>query len=150
MRMDHQRTSSLSESSVPQLSFTSSQLLALHNSQYVIIDSESLQEGNGFLGLFNGFEFVINNKGEFGYLLNLVASGQDERSASTGSNGGSGGMSPLLDVDLTVPSSPGLDGCEHSTFTAHVTEGTLTTSAGSTSTNTGDTGNGSTGSPRSG
>lgn len=59
-------------------------------------------------------------------------------------------MSLLLKVDLSVPSSPGLKGSEHSTLTTHVTEGTLTGSVGTTSTNSGNSGNGSTGTPRFG
>lgn len=39
-------------------------------------------------------------------------------------------MSLLLDVDTTVPSSPDLDGSEHATLAAHVTEGGLTGSVG--------------------
>lgn len=35
-------------------------------------------------------------------------------------------MSLLVGVDLSVPSSVGLQGGEHSTLSAHVTEGSLT------------------------
>jgi hypothetical protein len=34
-------------------------------------------------------------------------------------------VSLLVDVDLSVPLSVGLQGSEHSTLAAHVTEGTL-------------------------
>jgi len=42
-------------------------------------------------------------------------------------------VSLLLDVDLSVPSSPGLQWSEHSTFSTRVGEGTLSGSGGTTS-----------------
>jgi hypothetical protein len=39
-------------------------------------------------------------------------------------------VSVLVDVGLSVPSSPDLKGSEHATLTAHVTESTLTGSVG--------------------
>ena len=56
-------------------------------------------------------------------------------------------MSLLLKVDLSVPSSPGLEGSEHSSLSAHVTEGTLARSVGTATTNSGNSGNGTTGTP---
>lgn len=47
-----------------------------------------------------------------------------------------------------MPSPPDSNGGEHSTLSAHVTEGTLAVSAGSGSTNSGNTGDSSTSSPR--
>lgn len=56
-------------------------------------------------------------------------------------------MSLLLKVDLSVPSSPGLKGSEHSSLSTHVTEGTLTRSVGTASTNSGNSSNGTTSTP---
>src|SRR6185312_10391741 len=56
-------------------------------------------------------------------------------------------MSLLLEVHLSVPSSPGLEGSIHTTLSAHVTEGTLSTSVGTGATDSGDSGHSSTGSP---
>ena len=57
-------------------------------------------------------------------------------------------MSLLDQVDLSVPSSEDLEGSEHSTFTALVTEGTLAGSGGARATNSGNTGHSATCSPR--
>ena len=56
-------------------------------------------------------------------------------------------MSLLVSVDLSVPSSVGLEGSEHSALSALITEGTLTGSGGTRATKSGNTSEGSTGSP---
>lgn len=63
---------------------------------------------------------------------------------------GRDGIAPLLEVDVAVPPPPDLGGGEHTTATAHVTEGTLARALGTTTTDTGDTGDGTTGTPRLG
>ena len=57
-------------------------------------------------------------------------------------------MSLLVQVDLSVPSSESLEGSEHSTLAALVTEGTLAGSGGTRATNSGNTGDSATSSPR--
>ena len=57
-------------------------------------------------------------------------------------------MSLLGQVDLSVPSSEGLQGGEHSTLSALVTEGTLARSGGTRATDSGNTGDCATGTPR--
>jgi hypothetical protein len=54
----------------------------------------------------------------------------------------------LANRHLSVPSSPGLGGCEHSTSTAHVSESTLTCSVGTTTRDSGNTSNSTTSTPR--
>ena len=56
-------------------------------------------------------------------------------------------MSLLLDVNFSVPSSPGLEGSEHSTFSTRVGEGTLSSSGSTRTRDSGNSGNGSTGTP---
>ncbi len=56
-------------------------------------------------------------------------------------------MSSLGEVDFSVPSSPCDSGVEHSSSSAHVTEGSLTGSVGSGSSNSGNSCDGSTSSP---
>ena len=56
-------------------------------------------------------------------------------------------MSLLVQVDLSVPSSEGLEGSEHSTLAALVTEGTLAGSGGTRATDSGNTGDSATGAP---
>ena len=57
-------------------------------------------------------------------------------------------MSSLVQVDLSVPSSEGLEGSEHSSLAALVTEGTLAGSGSTRATNSRNTGDSATSSPR--
>jgi len=68
----------------------------------------------------------VDDKGELGNLVDVMTSSQNEGSNSGGSEGGGDGVSLLVDVDTSVPLSPYLEGSEHATLTAHVTEGSLT------------------------
>ena len=68
-----------------------------------------------------------------------MSSGLDEGEDGGSGDGGGDGVSLLLEVASSVPSSPDADGCEHSSLAAHVTEGTLSVSAGSTASNSGNT-----------
>jgi len=137
-------------SSVSELSFTSSDGLSVGDSFDVFVSTESLQEGNNISGLFNTFDLVINNQWEVGDSANSVTSGQNEGSQSRSSQGSSDGMSLLLDVDLSVPSSPCLQWSEHSTFSTRVGESTLSSSGSTTSTDSWYSCDGTTGTPRDG
>jgi len=137
-------------SSVSELSFTSSDGLSVGNSFDVFVSTESLQEGNNISGLFNTFELVINNQWKVGDSANSVTSGRNEGSQSRSSQGSSDGMSLLLDVDLSVPSSPCLQWSEHSTLSTRVGEGTLSSSGSTTSTNSWYSCDGTTGTPGDG
>jgi len=79
-----------------------------------------------------------------------VTSGEDKGSDGGSSKSSSNGVSLLLDVDLSVESSPGLQGGEHATLSDGVGEGTLSSSVGTGTTDSGNSGNGSTGTPRDG
>ena len=56
-------------------------------------------------------------------------------------------MSLLVEVGLSVPFSVDLEGSEHSSLSAHVTEGSLSRSVGTRSSNSGDSSHSSSGSP---
>jgi len=134
-------------SSVSELTLTSSDNLSVGNSFNIFVGTESLQEGNDVSGLFNTFELVINDQRKVGDSTDSVSSGQNERSQSGSSQSSSDGVSLLFNVDLSVPSSPGLQWGEHSTLSARVSEGTLGGSGGTTSTNSWNSGNGTTWTP---
>jgi hypothetical protein len=67
----------------------------------------------------------VNNEGELGDGINVVTTGKNQRSAGGGSEGRGDGVSLLGGVDLSVPLSPGAEGGEHASLSAHVTESTL-------------------------
>jgi hypothetical protein len=146
--VDEKGTSSEIVSSVSELTLTSSDGLGGGNSFNIFESTESLQEGNDVSGLFNTFELVINDQRKVGDVVNSVTSGKDKGSDGGGSQSGGNGVSLLLDVDLSVPSSPGLQGSEHSTLSTRVGEGTLSSSGSTRTTDSGNSGNGSTGTPR--
>lgn len=122
--VDNEGSLSENVSGVSHLTVTNSNLSGLSGSLQFLSSaelSEGSEEGLGGLSVE-----VLNDEGKFGDFLDSVASGEDERSDSGGSDGGGNSMSLLVGVDLSVPSSVGLEGSEHSTLSAHVTEGTLT------------------------
>jgi hypothetical protein len=145
--VDKERSSSKSVSLVSEFTLTSLDGLGVGNSFDIFVGTELLQQSNGILSLFNTFDLVFNNQRKVGDVGNSVSSGHNERSNSGSSKSSSNGVSLLLDVDLSVPSSPGLQGSEHSTLSARVGEGTLSSSGSTTSTNSGNSGNSTTWTP---
>lgn len=145
--VDDQRTLSLGESSTSQLTLTSSHSLGLDDSDDVLVGTDGLQNGNGVLGLGDGLEVVGNNQRQLLHLLNLVASGQNQRSHAGSSNSRGSGVTLLVVVDSHVPSSPGLGWSEHTTTPTHVTESTLAGTVGTTTTDSWDSGDSTSGTP---
>lgn len=144
---DNQRTSSVLESSVSELALASSDLSGESDSVDVLIDLESGEKINGFLGSGDLVDSVIEDERELWDTHNSVTSSENEGSHSGGGDGGSQGVSSLLEVDLSVPSSPSSEWVDHSTATAHVTVGTLARSGGSGTSHSRNSGNGSSGTP---
>jgi len=101
-------TSSESVSLVSHLTLTSSDGLGVGNSFNIFVGTDSLQESNGILSLFDTFDLVIDNQRKHGDVLDSVTSGEDKRSDGGSSKSSGNGVSLLLDVDLSVESSPGL------------------------------------------
>lgn len=90
---------------------------------------------------------IGDDEGDFEDFRDSVTSGENERWDCGGCNGRGNSISFLVEVDLYVPSSPGLCRCESSTSTAHVTEGSLARTVSSSTTNTRNTSNSSTSTP---
>lgn len=132
---------------VSQFSFSSSQGLGVNDLLDVFVGSEFLQESDSLVGLFERFKSIFNHEGHFGDLVNLVSSGHNQGGQGSSGQSRGDGVSSLLDVDLSVPSSVGLEGEGHSTLSDHVTEGGLSSSGGTGSRNSGNSGDGTTGSP---
>lgn len=82
---------------------------------------------------------AINNQWKFWNIIDSVTTGLNEWSNSRGSQCWGNCMSLLVDINLSVPSSPNLERGEHATFTALVTEGTLTWSVSTRSCNSWNT-----------
>jgi len=145
---DYQRTSSLNVSSVSHLSLAGSELLRFHDSLDIGGSVQSLEESLSLGSLVDVVNsLVVNNEGDLSDGGDSVSSGHDESGDGRSSDGRSQSKTLLSDVDLSVPSSPGLGGGEHSASSAHVTESSLSSSVGSSSRNSRNTGNSSTSSP---
>lgn len=143
--VDDQGSLADGEATISNLAVAGSGVLVVANAGEVTGDTEvveGLEEGGGLLGVE-----VVNNKGELGDTVDLVASGHDKRTAGGGSEGGGDSVSLLVEVNLSVPFSLDLERGEHATFTAHVTEGTLTGTGSTRSRDSWDTGDGATSSP---
>lgn len=67
-----------SVSSVSHFSFSGSESFGVNNFLDIFISSESLEELDGILGFFIGFDSVFNNEGDFRDLFGSVSSGQNE------------------------------------------------------------------------
>merc|ERR1719483_1542996 len=73
--------------------------------------------------------------------------GHDQSRDCSGSNSRGDGITPLVCVDLSMPTAPDPSWGKHASSTAHVTEGSLARPVGSTTTDTRDTGHSTTSSP---
>lgn len=145
LSVDDQGALSEDVSGVSHLALADSNSLGLASLLEVLGGAEVLEGGEESLG---GVDVEgVNNEGELGGTEDSVASGENQGGHGGGSNGSCDGVSSLVGVDLSVPSSVGLQGGEHSTLSALVAEGTLAGSGGTRATNTGDTCDGTTGSP---
>ena len=141
--VDNQRTAALAEAAVTQLTLTSTELAGLLDLDEVLTGTDSLEEGNGGLGLGESGTLEglgLNDEGDLGDLGDTVTAGE-EQSGDGGSSQSRGGSEALLvQVELLVPLAPDLGGSEHATGTALVTEGSLTGTVSTTTRDTGDTG----------
>jgi len=147
--VDDQGAASLNITTVSELTLTSSDLLGVNHSLDISISVEGLENLDSLLCLLDISEgLVVKDKGDLGDLLNSVTSSQHEGDGGGGSQSGYKGVSLLVLVDLSVPSSVSLSGGEHTTTTAHVTESSLTSTVCSTSWNTRDTSNSTSSTPR--
>lgn len=143
----NQRSFLLLISFISDLSSSGLEGLGVDDLLHVFVGSESLQESHGLVGLFERFESVFDNQREFGDLGNLVSSGLHQGGKGGGGQSSGDGVSSLLEVHLSVPSSVVLEGEGHSSLSDHISEGGLASSGSSGSGDSGNSGNGSTGTP---
>lgn len=116
------------------------------NASKVAGGTNVVENGEQASGAFN--VEAVQDEGKLSNAVNVVTTGLNEGSDGRGSEGSSDGVSLLALVDLAVPLAPGLEGSEHTTLAAHVTEGGLAGAGGAGARDTGDTGDGATSAPR--
>lgn len=132
---------------VPQLALAGSQGLGVDDLLHVFVGAESLQKGDGLVGLLERLESVLNHQRQFGHLRHLVASRLHQRGQRGRRQSSRHGVSSLLDVHLSVPSSVGLQGEAHSSLSDHIAESGLTSARSTRSGDSRNSGHGSTGTP---
>lgn len=116
----------------------------------VVVSTNGGEERDGVLGLADRLNGVVDDARHLGDLRDSVATGHHEGWEGRGSEGRHSGVPPLVDVDLSVPSTPDLGWGEHTSTSAHVTEGTLAGPGGTATWDTWNTSNGTAGAPRLG
>jgi hypothetical protein len=146
--VDNQRTTTLDVASVSHLALTTTDVVGVLDLLDVLEGVNRLEELNGLLGLDDTVESgLVDNQGDLSDLFDAVTTSHNKRSQSRGSQSGANGVSALVLVGLSVPSSPNLGRGEHATTTAHVSESTLAGARSTTTRNTRNTGNSATGTP---
>jgi hypothetical protein len=143
--IDDKWTFSHDVSGVSVFSSTLSDLLGLSDLSKIVTGSEVLEGSEDGLGVWKSQ--VVDDEWELWDLVDVMTSGHNKWSASSGGESGGNGMSSLGDVNLCVPFSPDLKWSEHSSFSAHVTESSLTSSGGTGTRDSWDSCYGSTCSP---
>ena len=121
--VDDKRASLLDASSVSHLSSTGSESSRFLDSVDVVDGADGSEDADGGLGLLQSLGGTVDDKGKLRDSGDDVTLGHGEGGNASGGDGRYSGKSSLSDVDSSVPVAPGLVGVEHSTATAHVSEG---------------------------
>ena len=148
--VNDERSSTDDVPSVSELAFACTELFGRPRLFDIVVSTNGGEKRDGVLGLADRFNGVIDDARYLGDLRDSVATGHHEGWEGRGSEGRHSGVSPLVDVDLTVPSTPDLGWGEHTSTSAHVTEGTLAGPRGTATWDTRDTCDGTAGAPRLG
>lgn len=135
------------EAGASHLTVSSSVGLGGSDSVEVVTNTVSVEDGEEVGGLVLSIGVPLDNKGKLGDVVASVTSGLDEGSDGGSGKSGGNGVSLLGDVDLSVPLSPGAEGGEHASLSAHVTEGGLSRSVGTGTGDSRNTGDGASSSP---
>ena len=123
--VDHKGAAALTMSAVPELSFSSTEFTRVGDLDDIGVRVEAFEESNGLLCLGERLGGVLNDERNFLDVLDAVATGKDQGGQGRGSEGRDNSETALVLVHLDVPFTPGLGGGEHTSTTAHVTEGSL-------------------------
>jgi hypothetical protein len=119
--VDNQGTTTLDVTSVSHLALTATDVAGVLDLLDVLEGIKGLEELDGLLGLDDTVESGLrDNQGDLVDLLDAVTTSHDEGSQGRGSQSRADGVSALVLVDLSVPSSPNLGRGEHTTTSAHL------------------------------
>merc|ERR1712168_917570 len=142
-----ERASSHDISSVAHLPLAAPDLFGLLALLDVFVCVQPLQQCYGCFGLREALDGVCTHDWYFRDTFHFVSPSHQERGNGTGCQRRADGISSLLLVDRSMPSSPGFGGSKHASTSAHVTEGCLTRTVSTTASNTRNTGNSTSSTP---
>lgn len=146
--VDDERAKSLTMTTVAHFTSASAKLLRCMDLEDIFVRINSSEESDSFFCLCEVCEMGIgNDERDFENFLNAMSTSEDEGGNCSGGNSRGNGVTLLIEVDLDVPFSPCLCGCETTSTTAHVTKGSLSRAVSSSTTDTRDTSNSSSSTP---
>ena len=137
--VDDEGSSSLLVSASTHLSLSSANLPAVADLDNIGVSLDGLEDSDGLLGLCDALNGIGDDERNLLDLLNSVTTGHDESGESSCGKSGNGSKSLLVQVGLDVPLPPDSGRSEHSSTSAHVSEGGLSRAGGTTTTDTGNT-----------
>lgn len=97
---------------------------------------QTTQQRDSLLGLGQFLSIIGHNQWELRNAIDDMAFRLNQSWHTRSSDSGNQSVTALVHVNLAVPSAPWLGWGEHATSTTHVTEGTLTGTVGTATTNT--------------
>ena len=125
LAINNERAASLTVAAVAELSLSSTELARVGDLDDIRVSLEGLEEGDSLLCLGEGFNGRLDNKRNLLNLLDAVAAGENKGGKGRSSEGRHNSETALVLVNFDVPLAPGFGRGEHTTTTAHVTEGSL-------------------------
>merc|ERR1712188_71017 len=126
----HERPTALHMTPVAHLTLARADLAGALRLLDILKGTDVLQDLHSLGSLVHVLHGGVQHKGALGDLADAMATGHDERRKGGGSKSGTHSVTALVHIDLAVPLAPCLGGVEHTTTTAHVAEGTLSSTVG--------------------
>jgi len=147
--VDHKRATTLDVTATTPLALTGTDAAGGDDTLDIIVGTDGLEALDGILGLLDLSDRVVaNDKRDLRDVLDLVTASNHESGDGRSSDGRHDGIATELQVDTTVDATESGLGRVHVTTTSHVTEGSLTATVGTATSNTRNTSNSTTSTPR--
>jgi len=146
--VDDERTKSLTMTTVAGFTSASTEFLRCMHFEDILVSVDAPEESDCFFRLCELREVGVgNDERDLEDFFDAMSTGKDEGGNCSGGDSRGNGVAFLVEIDLDVPFSPCLCGCETTSTTTHVAEGSLSRAVRSSTTNTGDTSNSSSSTP---
>jgi len=145
---DEEGSTALHEAASASLALSGAETARGLDALHIGVSLHGLEQRERLLGLRHIREIGRGeHKGDLGEIIHTVTTSHHQGGDGGRGERGHNGETALSLVHASVPAAPDLRGREHTSTTAHVTEGSLTTAVGTSSSNTGNTRHGTTSTP---